>query len=203
MAVGKRESAIDSRESVARVIRLTAANTTVTFEVRWLGMLHVRGRFREMEGMLRVPDGCIDGAEVTLDVAAASLRTGIDLRDRHLRGHRFLDADRHPLITFRSTHVSRPNDTVMVTGILTLRGVAREMSVRCPLRYADGQGLQSMVELSASFMVPRLSYGVGVARGLRRLNPLLRAIGDRVSVRAEVVVPATQLLPALLPALGQ
>lgn len=202
MGVEHRATGLGQR-AASRAIRLTAANTTVTFDVRWVWFLHVRGRFGEIEGVLRVPDGCVEDADVSIDVAAASLRTGVALRDRHLRGHRFLDADRYPRITFRSTRIARPNGSLEITGVLTLRGVEREVSVRCPLQYADGEGLQSLVRLSATFAVPRLSHGVGVARGLRGLNPLLRAIGDRVLVRAEVVVPASQLLPALLPALGQ
>lgn len=211
MAVGNRESGVGNRTSRDHAIRLTAANTTVSFSVRWLGALRVRGRFGEIEGSLTIPDSCIEKAELVLEVSAASLRTGIALRDRHLRGHRFLDAERYPRISFRSTRIERPNGVLVVSGVLTVRGTERAISAVCPLRYADGGGggggggggLQSLVRLPVDFAVPRLAYGVGVARGLRGLNPLLRAIGDRVSLHAEVVVPATQLLPALLPALGQ
>lgn len=184
-------------------IRLTAANTVVTFAVRWLGVLSVRGRFDEVEGTLRIPNGSVEAADVTIDVLAASLQTGIELRDQHLRGHRFLDADRYPRITFRSERVERPNGILIVTGRLQLRGVEREVRATCPLNYADGTGIQSTVQMGAEFGVPRIPHGVGIASGIRRFNPLLAAIGHTVDIRAEVLVPATQLLPALLPALGR
>lgn len=185
-----------------RAIRLTAANTRIAFAVRWLGVLTVRGRFAGIEGVLRIPDGCVEEAGIALDVEAASLRTGIALRDRHLRGARFLDAERYPVISFRSTRIERPNSVLVVTGRLALHGRERELSAICPLDYARGTGMEAVVRIAAEFRVLRSLHDIGAARGLRAWNPLLRAIGDEVSIRAEVLVPATQLLPALLPALG-
>lgn len=185
-----------------RAIRLTAANTRISFAVRWLGVLVVRGRFAGVEGLLRIPDGCVEAAVLSLDVETASLRTGIALRDRHLKGPRFLDAERHPLIAFRSTRVERPNSVLVVAGRLALHGRERELSAICPLDYARGTGMESVVRIGAAFRVRRSLYDIGVARGVRAWNPLLRAIGDEVSIHAEVLVPASQLLPALLPALG-
>ncbi|HSA57447.1 MAG TPA: YceI family protein [Gemmatimonadaceae bacterium] len=185
-----------------RAIRLTAANTRISFAVRWLGALTVRGRFTSVDGLLRIPDGCVEASSITIDIESASLRTGIAMRDRHLRGPRFLDAGRHPLISFRSTRIERPNSVLVATGRLTLHGHEHELTAICPLDYASGAGMQSLVRIGAEFRVRRSLYGIGAARGLRGLNPLLRAIGDEVSLHAEVLVPATQLLPALLPALG-
>ena len=183
-------------------IHLDAANTRIGFGVRWLGVLRVRGHFAELEGTLRIPDGCVDQAEIAIDVMAASVRTGIGLRDHHLRSPQFLDASRHPTISFRSTRIERPNGVLVISGVLTLRGLEREVRATCPVDYANGTGMSALVRWCASLWVPRLPHRVGVARGIDRLNPLLYAIGETVSVRADVFVPATELLPALLPALG-
>jgi polyisoprenoid-binding protein YceI len=189
-----------------RAIRLTGANTHVSFAVRWLGALTVRGRFAGVEGTLRIPDGCIEAASISVDVECASIRTGIGLRDHHLSGASFLDAERYPLISFRSARIERPDGVLIVMGRLVLRGVERDVSLRCPLEYAGAAGeggMRSLVRVHSAFQVPREPYGIGAADGLRRFNPLMRAIGDRVTVRVELLVPATQLLPALLPALGR
>jgi polyisoprenoid-binding protein YceI len=183
-------------------IQLDAGNLSVTFAVRWLGAVTVRGRFTQATGTVRIPDGCLDQAEVSIDVVAASLQTGIGLRDRHLRGPQFLDAERHPLITFRSTKVHRPNGVLIVSGLLSLRGLERQIRARCPIDHAGDAGA-SPVRVSARFTVPRLPHGIGVARGIERLNPLLYAIGSDVVIHADVLVPANELLPALLPALGR
>jgi polyisoprenoid-binding protein YceI len=185
-----------------RSIVLSGDNTRVTFAVRWLGVLTVRGRFTDVEGVLRIPDGCVEDSELAVGVSAASVRTGIHLRDRHLRGPRFLDAATHPRITLQSLRIERPNGLLIMTARLVLRGLERDVQVMVPLAYADGSGMQSMVRMYAELTVSRVPHGIGVASGLHRFNPLLRLIGRQVRIRAEVLVPAGQLLPALLPALG-
>ena len=87
-------------------IRLTPENVIVTMSVRWLGGLVVRGRFMDVRGTIHVPVRDDDTAAVTVEIRADSVRTGISLRDRHLRGPLFLDAARHPVITFRGGDVT-------------------------------------------------------------------------------------------------
>jgi polyisoprenoid-binding protein YceI len=187
----------------ARPIRLSAENTRITFAVRWMGLLTVRGAFRQMSGELRIPNGDIESSSVSLDVRAASVHTGIALRDRHLRGRDFLDCEAHPVIAFESQRVERVNGAITIAGRLVLRGVEREIVARSPLCYAEGEGLGSTISLDSEIRVPRLPHGVGTADGIKRLNPLLHAIGDVVTVSIRVLAPAHRLLPALLPALGR
>jgi polyisoprenoid-binding protein YceI len=185
-------------------IRLDADNTRVTFSVRWLGVLRVSGRFEDVAGVLRIPNGDVEGACIALDVDAASVHTGISLRDHHLQGPRFLDAKRHPAITFRSQRVSRSDGSLAVAGTLTLRGTERPIIARCPLGYAEnGRESGNIVSLASEFPIPRSEHGVGAAVGIHRFNPLMRAIGAEVEVRVELLIPANRLLPALLPALGR
>jgi hypothetical protein len=67
-------------------IRLTAENVAVSMSVRWLGGMIVRGRFADVQGMIHLPTSDDDTMAVTVEVRADSVRTGISLRDRHLRG---------------------------------------------------------------------------------------------------------------------
>jgi polyisoprenoid-binding protein YceI len=164
-------------------IRLTPENVTVSISVRWLGGLVVRGTFADLRGTLHVPSDDDRTAAVTVEIRADSVRTGISLRDRHLRGPLFLDAVHHPLITFRGGDVMRWPTHVSVPGSLTIRGVTRTEELRCALDgVATGGGLVADATLS------RRAYGVGVPRGLRRLDPLFAVIGDDVRISIRVVV---------------
>jgi polyisoprenoid-binding protein YceI len=189
--------------SGACTLTLDARNTEVTFAVSWWRLLTVRGRFEELRGELRIPNGDLESSSIVVDVDAGSIRTGLPLRDRHLRGPQFLDAGHFPRIAFQSRKVERLNGTLTITGEMTLRGVLREIVAQCPLGWAQGEGLGSTVALETSLDIPRLPHGVGAASGIHRLNPLLHAIGPAVHVHVRMLVPATRLLPALLPALGR
>jgi len=52
----------------------------------------------------------------------------------------------------------------------------------------------------AEFSVLRHPHAIGTAFGIRRLNPLLWAIGGDVNVSLEVLVPATMLAEEHVPA---
>ncbi|NUQ12868.1 MAG: YceI family protein, partial [Gemmatimonadaceae bacterium] len=112
----------------SRSWRLDRSNTRVTFRVRWFGVLRVSGWFRDIEGDLTLPDANGGAVMVDVRVAGGSVRTGIGLRDRHLRGPRFLDAASHPVIRFSSARANRDNGRWQVAGTLQLRGKARALS---------------------------------------------------------------------------
>ena len=165
----------------ASPIRLTPENVVVAMSVRWLGGMTVRGRFMDVRGAIHVPVQDDDTAAVTVEISADSVRTGISLRDRHLRGPLFLDAARHPTITFRGGDVMRLPTYVAVPGSLTIRGVTRTEELRCA-----PDGIATGRELAAALTLSRRAYGVGVPRGLRRIDPLFVVIGDDIRISIKV-----------------
>jgi len=161
-------------------ISLTPDNVVATMSVRWLGGMIVRGRFADVRGMIHLPTDDDDTVAVTVEIRADSVRTGISLRDRHLRGPLFLDAAHHPTITFRGGDVMRLPTHIAVPGSLTIRGITRTEELRCSI--TNGQ---PRPELLADTTLSRRAYNVGVPRGIRRLDPLFVVIGDdvRISIR--------------------
>jgi 3-(3-hydroxy-phenyl)propionate hydroxylase len=149
--------------------------------VRWLGGLIVRGRFTDVHGTIHVPADDDDTPAVTVEIRADSVRTGISLRDRHLRGPLFLDAARYPIITFRGGDVMRLPTHVAVPGSLTVRGITRTEELRCSMNDVASRG-----QLTADVTLSRRAYGVGVPHGLRRLDPLFVVIGDEVRISITV-----------------
>jgi polyisoprenoid-binding protein YceI len=172
--------------------KLDADNTRVSFSVPWFGVVHVRGSFAGVTGTVTVPGPDAETASISIEVESSSVRSGITLRDRHLRALRFLDSARHPVIRFESERVRQHNGVWDLRGTLSLRGHERSISASV----ADGRGSGADRRLTAEFRVPRRPHAIGTARGIRRLNPLLWAIGDEVSLRVEMLVPATLLHPA-------
>ena len=167
----------------ASPIRLTPDNVVATVSVRWLGGMIVRGRFADVRGVIHLPTDDDDTVAVTAEIRADSVRTGISLRDRHLRGPLFLDAARHPVITFRGGDVMRLPTHIAVPGSLTIRGITRTEELRCSIGDSG-----SRRELLADVTLSRRAYNVGVPRGLRRLDPLFVVIGDEVKLSIRVLL---------------
>jgi polyisoprenoid-binding protein YceI len=106
------------------------AHSELQFVARHMMISKVRGRFREHEGWLDVAERPED-SRVDVTIRAASIDTGDAQRDAHLRSPDFLDVERFPDITFRSTSV-RPagaEDRYEVVGDLTIRDVTRPVTL--------------------------------------------------------------------------
>jgi polyisoprenoid-binding protein YceI len=179
----------------AATIAIDRQSLRVTFTVHWFGILRVRGTFDGVHGHLDVNEDRIS-ADVTID--AASVNTGIRLRDRHLARGRFLDASSYPAITFRGEARLRGDGAPALWGSLSLRG--RDIRLSGVPIWIVGRD-QPRARWAADFEVQRRPHGIGVGSGLARFNPLLWAIGSTVHVRVVAFLPAASILtPA--PALG-
>jgi polyisoprenoid-binding protein YceI len=108
-----------------RTYQIDPAHSEVTFQVRHL-LSRVRGRFREFSGTIGWNPDQPDDSTVTFTIQTASIDTSQSDRDAHLRSDDFFAADRFPVITFQSEHVTAGvAGTFDVAGTLTIRGVAR------------------------------------------------------------------------------
>src|SRR5438309_3104806 len=104
---------------VAGVYEIDGAHTSVEFVGRHLMITKVRGRFSDVRGQITIAEEPED-SHVEVEIATASLSTGNDDRDAHLRSGDFFDVEHHPTITFRSTAVyALPDATWEVAGALT------------------------------------------------------------------------------------
>jgi polyisoprenoid-binding protein YceI len=169
----------------AREISLSGRNTSVAFTVRWLGAITVDGRFTEVTGAIRIPATGLEHASVEVDVGTASIRTGIWLRDFHLRGPTFLNATRFPLITFRAGDPTWEGTHLQLRGALTVRGVARRVELTCRLdEPAHGLGTCALLCAVGTTTLRRSDFAVGSPLGRLSRDPRFRLIGDEVRVTA-------------------
>jgi polyisoprenoid-binding protein YceI len=106
------------------------AHTSVQFGVRHLMISTVKGRFAAVEGTVSVPAGDPERAQIQVVIDAASIATGVEQRDDHLRSSDFFDVAHFPTLTFRSRRVERTGaDTLRLVGDLTIRDLTREVQL--------------------------------------------------------------------------
>ena len=100
---------------------LDASHTTAAFVARHMMVTKVRGHFDRISGQVQIGQSPEESSvEVTID--AASIFSGDQKRDDHLRSPDFLDVEKYPTITFRSTGVKQTGpSSLKVTGDLTIR----------------------------------------------------------------------------------
>jgi polyisoprenoid-binding protein YceI len=90
----------------------------------------VKGRFTDVKGEIRMDETHPDRSSVQAELGVASITTGVEQRDAHLRSADFFEAERYPAIHFRSTRIARAGgDQFTVTGDLTIRGTTRPVTL--------------------------------------------------------------------------
>ena len=113
--------------------QIDPAHSAVEFAVKHMMFTTVRGRFKDVKGTIEVDEQTPNRSVVNVEIAAASIDTGVADRDAHLRSADFLDAEKHPLITFRSKRVEgamkKEGDAFKVVGDLTIRSKVIEVTL--------------------------------------------------------------------------
>ncbi|MEU0127377.1 MULTISPECIES: YceI family protein [unclassified Streptomyces] len=106
------------------------AHSSIGFTVRHAMVTNVRGSFAEHEGTLTLDGADPAGSSASIDVRISSVDTGIADRDGHLVSGDFFDAEKFPLMTFRSTRAEQlGGDSYRVTGDLTIKDVTRPLAI--------------------------------------------------------------------------
>ena len=100
----------------------------VAFTGRHMMLTKVRGRFTDVNGTVRVAEEPSDST-VDVTIGVASVSSGDETRDAHLRSAEMFDVDTYPTATYRSTSVVWRGMVGVVQGVLTIHGVSRPVAL--------------------------------------------------------------------------
>jgi polyisoprenoid-binding protein YceI len=161
------------------------ARTRIGFAVRLMMVTKVAGQFGEFEGSVHLDGDDPSKSSVQLTIQAASIQTRNKRRDDHLRSS-FLDAGRHPAITFSSARVDQAGATTFtVTGGLAIRGVTKPVTVDLELTGAEPDPRGSFrVGFAGQATISRTDWGVSWNAALEGGGAL---VGDRVTLELSII----------------
>ena len=103
-------------------------HSAVNFSVRHMMFGKTRGQFNRWQGRLQLVPEKLTSSSVEVTIDASSIVTSDEQRDTHLRSADFLDAEKFPTLTFRSTRVDDlGGGNLRILGDLTVHGTTREV----------------------------------------------------------------------------
>jgi polyisoprenoid-binding protein YceI len=100
------------------------SHSHVSFVARHLVVAKVRGQFGAFTGTVTVADDVLQ-SRVDASVDTASITTGDDGRDVHLRSADFFDVEQFPAMTLVSTGIEADGGDFVLHTDLTIKGVTR------------------------------------------------------------------------------
>lgn len=109
--------------------KIDPAHTDIAFSAKHMMVTTVRGKFDQVEGELLLDEHNPTNSRGEIRVAAASVSTGFEQRDQHLRSADFFDAANHPWIVARVTDIEQKGDRYLVHTDVTIRGVTRPVTL--------------------------------------------------------------------------
>ena len=127
------------------------SSSKITFEISNFGINTVEGEITGMTGTVDLKKGKID-----VCVKPATVSTGIEKRDEHLKTADFFNVSKYPEVCFLASKVQKMDSGYLATGRLTLHGQTK--TVKIPLTLSD-EGNRTV--LNGEFEVNRFDYGLG------------------------------------------
>ena len=162
-------------------------HSDVSFLARHMMVSKVRGTFGEFAATLTTAEDPAQ-SHVEATVQLASIDTRNEMRDNHIRSSDFLEVEKNPEMTFRSTGVRQDGDDFVVEGELTLKGVTKPVELQTEV---NGFGPDAYGGYRAGFSartsINRKEYGVA-------FNAVMEGGGVVVSDKIDILVEAEFVL---------
>jgi len=164
--------------------QLDSAHTVVSFTSRHMMITKVRGIFKGVTGTIAFDEADPARSRVEVSIPAASIETGMEARDTHLRSPDFLDADSHPTLTFVGTAIAPKGGRWAISGDLSIRGVTRPVVLdAAPLGVVTGMDGRRHAGFEATTKIRRSDWGLTWNVGLEAGGWL---VSDEIVIELEV-----------------
>jgi polyisoprenoid-binding protein YceI len=166
--------------------QLDASHSSIGFSVKHLMIATVKGSFGKYDVSFSGDEDNLSKATVTAKIETASINTGNDQRDGHLRSPDFFDAEKFPEITFTGTKIiGNAFGDFKLVGDLTIRGVTKEITLDATFegRAKDPWG-NARLGYAAKGKINRSEFGLS-------WNQALEAGGVVVSDEVKISIDAS------------
>lgn len=162
---------------------IDTAHSSVVAVAKHMMVAKTRGHFGSFNGTLHVGETPEESwAEATID--AATIDTGVEMRDNHLRSADFLDVETYPAITFRSTKVEvTGEDTFRLHGDLTIRGKTQPVILDVEYQGMVGDPKGNRAGFSATGEIDREAFGMTWNMAIESGGVL---VGKRLKIELEI-----------------
>lgn len=152
----------------------------------------IQGTAEGISGSLTLDPANPSSLRGTISAKVATMKSGNDTRDEHLRSETWLNAAKHPEITFVAGSVSGiaatgNSFTARVTGDFTMNGVTKRMTVPVTVQYLDASSKTrsrapgDLVMVTADFSVSLRDFNVAGSKGV-----VGSKVGETIEITAKL-----------------
>ena len=148
---------LGNQHSIAQILHPSDSESSVEFTINNFGS-PVKGSFRGLKGNIVFDPANPTSGNMEVSVDAATIETGINMRNRHLRGEKYFAAEQFPRLVIRSGSIRLGKDagTFLMSALVTIKSTTR--TIHLPFRV---QPVRGGLLFEGSFQLNRRDFGVG------------------------------------------
>ncbi len=146
----------------AKTYKWDVIHSNINFEVDYLKISEVTGRFTSSSGSFTYSDKNFKDAKISVIADVSSINTDNEKRDGHLKSVDFFDAEKFPNIVFESIGFKKVvSNQYDISGSLTMKGITKDIIANAKYlgETQDSYG-QTYSLWKVHFTVNRQDYGV-------------------------------------------
>jgi polyisoprenoid-binding protein YceI len=171
-------------------------HSAVEFSVRFMAVSNVRGAFSQFGGTIMYDTVDARRSTVSVVIQTKSINTNVESRDRDLKSENFFDAEKYPLIIFRSERIDRTKSGFVARGPLTMHGVTKQVAIAFKQTHNltnDAWGNKRM-GFVGRVSLNRKDYGIlGTKFWNSEFDPGRMSVSDNVDIELNVEAEANQV----------
>jgi polyisoprenoid-binding protein YceI len=174
------------RETMTATYKIDPAHSSAQFVVRHMMITNVRGLFNNLQGTAVWDPADPGQTKIDAVIDASTINTHEPQRDAHLKSPDFLDAEKYPTISFKSTGATAAGEGELnVTGDLTIHGVTKSvvLKVEGPTQEGKDPWGNTRIGASATTKIKRSEFGLTWNAALETGGFL---VGDELKIEIEI-----------------
>jgi polyisoprenoid-binding protein YceI len=172
------------------------AHSAASFSLKHMVVATFRGQLADIEGAIDFEEAAPEHSSVEIRIPTATITTGMEARDQHLRSPDFFAAEEFPFMVFNSTGIEPDGEAFKVHDELTIRDVTRPVVLDTTL---DGivPGMQGgrLAAFEAHTRIKRADWGMTWNKALETGGWV---VGDEI--RIDLDLEAVEASPVAVPA---
>lgn len=140
------------------------AHSQLKFDISHLGINTVSGAFGDFDVTVVAAKPDFSDAKFELTAQTASINTGVDMRNNHLKSPDFFEVEKYPTLTFKTTSLKKVSkDQYKLSGDLTMHGVTKPVTMDLTYRgtVVNPMSKKDVAGFHLAGTVKRADFGIG------------------------------------------
>ena len=151
------------------------------FVVKHLTISEINGQFSSFSIKVKTTKSDFTDMKVNLTAKIASIATGVEMRDNHLKTADFFDAEKYPELTFESTSIKVISDKKFaLSGNLTLHGISKPVTLNVDYNgnVVNPMNKKTVYGFHISGSIKRSEFAIGSKFPEQIVSDLIQIIAD-------------------------